>query len=129
MSHFYGTLEGCRGRATRRGSKASGIRVEAASFAGAAFAEAYRDDEKNKDMVRVGLMPWNGCGQNKELYDGPIDGSMEIKQEEARLFAYVVDETTNKAKKVNGSVTVTIPREIYDEIKEHIVRKVVGINA
>ena len=72
MSHFYGTLQGNRGEATRAGSKKSGIMTYAASWAGAVCVTAYvRDDV---DWVSVSLVPWQGEGTRALLYDGPIGG-------------------------------------------------------
>jgi hypothetical protein len=125
MSHFYGTLKGCRGQATRCGSKDSGVAVQAASWCGSGFAYVYRNEAKGEDWVRIGLEAWHGRGRNVVLYDGPVDGSGELYSAEARLLSHVVDETTNKAKKKDGSVRVTIPAEVYSEIRERIIKKAV----
>ncbi len=71
MSHFYGTLQGSRGQATRCGTRVSGVTTVAASWAGAVRCEAYERD--GEDHVRVSFIPWQGRGTRRELYDGPID--------------------------------------------------------
>src|SRR5262245_6418455 len=58
MSHFYGTLKGQAGEATRRGSRNSGLRVTAASWQGAVYTYLWHDDETGKDHYRVELGPW-----------------------------------------------------------------------
>ncbi len=71
MSHFYGTLQGSRGQATRCGSKDSGITTYAASWAGAVQACVYVRD--GKDWATVRLTTWSGAGVDRLLYDGPVD--------------------------------------------------------
>jgi hypothetical protein len=70
MAHFYGTLQGQRGEASRLGSKDSGIAVTAASWAGAITVHLYR--EGDVDMARVSMRPWHGSGVSHELYVGPV---------------------------------------------------------
>jgi hypothetical protein len=41
MAHFYGTLKGQAGEATRRGSKGSGLKVAAASWNGAVYVRLW----------------------------------------------------------------------------------------
>ncbi len=126
MSHFYGTLKGNRGEATRAGSKDSGVVVHAASWEGAVCARVFHDEETGKDWAYVGLTDWHGRGTNRELYRGPVDGSGNLDSQEALMLAEVVDETVNKAKKKNGSVTVTLPLEVYNKIRERVMNKVVS---
>ena len=78
MSHFYGTIHGNRGEASRCGSKSSGMTTYCASWNGAVKCETYIDDE-GKDCVRVEKTKWQGCGENKLLYNGPI-GVTESKE-------------------------------------------------
>jgi hypothetical protein len=125
MSHFYGTLRGNRGEATRAGSKDSGVITHTASWQGAVVARAFYDEETGKDFVAVRFTDWHGRGTNKEIYVGPIDGSGDVLTEDTRLLTHVVDETVNKAKKNSGSVTITLPKDIYEKIRERIIKKVV----
>lgn len=74
MAHFYGTLKGSRGEATRLGHKGSGIVTHTASWEGAVRVHAYYDAALDKDMVRVSLIPWHGVGTSRTLYEGPISG-------------------------------------------------------
>jgi hypothetical protein len=62
MSHFYGTVKGARGEATRCGSKNSGMETYCASWCGAIRCMAYID-EKGKDCVRVSKETWQGIGE------------------------------------------------------------------
>lgn len=70
MAHFYGTLQGNRGEASRCGSPSSGLVTEAASWQGAVRCYVYV--KGGKDWVRVSLGPWMGVGESKLLYQGPI---------------------------------------------------------
>ncbi len=73
MAHFYGSIQGARGEATRLGSKGSGLRSIAASWQGAVSVDLY---EKNGvDMVTVSLRQWHGKGSSRTLYDGPVGGT------------------------------------------------------
>ena len=70
MSHFYGTIQGNKGEATRCGTKDSGMTTYCASWDGAIRCSAYMKD--GKDHVRVEKTTWHGVGEYKLLYDGPI---------------------------------------------------------
>jgi len=69
MSHFYGTVKGTRGEATRCGSKKSGMLTYCASWKGAIRCFAYVDG-KGHDCVRVERTAWQGKGTYKLLYNG-----------------------------------------------------------
>ena len=71
MSHFYGVLQGSRGEATRCGTAKSGVRVTAASWAGAITTDLYTD-EKGRDCFRVQERPWHGRGKHRTLAEGVI---------------------------------------------------------
>lgn len=73
MAHFIGTVKGGRGEASRLGHKATGLRTVAASWQGAVRVELYTRD--GKDFAHVYLMPWQGAGTRRELYDGPVSGA------------------------------------------------------
>lgn len=72
MSHFYGTMQGSRGEATRCGTKTSGLTVTAASWKGAIKTVLFVDD-KGRDCFRVEQMPWhNGDGIVETVATGVI---------------------------------------------------------
>ena len=71
MSHFYGTLKGARGEATRCGSSSSGITTTAASWRGAIRTTLYVDDAGN-DCFIVTETPWHGAGQYRVIEEGVI---------------------------------------------------------
>ncbi len=74
MSHFYGTLQGQAGEATRCGSKQSGLETYTASWKGAVRTYLYYDAESGQDIALIELVPWQSCGSNLELYHGPVNG-------------------------------------------------------
>jgi hypothetical protein len=77
MSHFFGTLKGQAGEAMRRGSKSSGLVVNAASWQGAVHIELYVNSD-GIDYARVCLVPWHGQGNNVALFDGPVSGKHAV---------------------------------------------------
>lgn len=76
MAHFYGTIRGQRGEASRLGSKASGLAVYAASWQGAVRVTLYYNSATDTDMVDVYLTTHkNGAGIERLLYSGPVSGA------------------------------------------------------
>ncbi len=78
MSHFYGTLQGNRGEATRCGSRASGVTVVAAGWGGAIQVTVYEQEGVDKFMVRQ--MPWS-CGGVSEFLAGGVLGE-RVKEDQ-----------------------------------------------
>ena len=68
MSHFYGTIEGQAGEATRRGSKSSGLSIYAAGWDGAIHVRLYELD--GKDHFEISQTPWQGVGIYKLIATG-----------------------------------------------------------
>lgn len=94
MAHFYGTLKGNRGKATRCGTKRDGMDTYTASWQGAVHCGTYHDHETGQDMVRVSLTTWRGEGSYRELYHGPISGQPrnELKEEHIGLLRACLNE-------------------------------------
>ena len=72
MAHFYGTLQGGRGRVTKTGNKTTGLSTVAASWEGA--VEVNLSHKDGRDMVEVRFRPWRGAGAEGLIYKGPVDG-------------------------------------------------------
>jgi broad specificity phosphatase PhoE len=72
MAHFYGTVHGARGEASRLGHKSTGMTTICASHAGAVRCIAYVCN--GVDYVRVHLTLWQGNGVELTIYEGPIGG-------------------------------------------------------
>jgi hypothetical protein len=75
MAHFYASIAGRRGPASRLGTRSSGIEATAASWQGAVSVRLYERD--GVDMADVELMPWHGNGAHRTLYRGPVAGTPE----------------------------------------------------
>ncbi len=76
MSHFYGTLQGSRGTATRCGTKNSGLQTNAAGWRGAIQVTIFEDN--GVDRFKVSLVPWqNSGGQSVVLATGELDSNAE----------------------------------------------------
>ena len=77
MAHFYGTIRGQRGEASRLGGKASGLTTYAASWQGAVRVELYYNSATDTDMVDVYLTQHRGRGAypDRLLYSGPVSGA------------------------------------------------------
>jgi len=69
MAHFYGNLKGARGEATRCGTRDSGIRVSARSWAGSVSVEF--EDRDGRAFVHLFARDGSGIG-GKLLYSGPL---------------------------------------------------------
>jgi hypothetical protein len=98
MSHFYGTLQGNRGEATRCGSAGSGVRTYAAGWRGAICATIYQEtiDGEDVDMFRVSLVPWHGSGgMSQVLATGRLNAN-----EQAEMFSRTSDYPYWKQKKL-----------------------------
>jgi len=72
MAHFYGTLQGARGQASRLGTRNSGLRIEACSWQGKVTVRLYTCN--GVDHARVELGRHHGHGGQATLYDGPVAG-------------------------------------------------------
>ncbi len=83
MAHFYGSVSGARGEASRLGHKSSGLSTKAASWQGAVVVHLYESD--GVDMARVSLATHNGAGVDRVLYDGPVNGAKVRKPRVVKL--------------------------------------------
>lgn len=91
MAHFYGTVNGrSKTRASRCGTRASGLRVSGGSWAGGVHVEFWYDDDTEHDMVDVRLVTWHGAGDNRLLYRGRCDG--EPDRTTRRALAAIAQE-------------------------------------
>ena len=72
MAHFYGEVQGQRGRASRLGSKASGLQTVAASWQGAIEVNLYHREDLDEDWVTVWMREWYSAGSHAMIYDGPV---------------------------------------------------------
>ena len=81
MAHFYGTLEGNRGKATRCGTKIGGLSVTAAGWGGAIYVKLFEQDGVDHYTVSIG--PWQGSGGSYvKLASGKLDATLSIDRED-----------------------------------------------
>jgi hypothetical protein len=72
MAHFYGTVKGGRGGASRLGHASTGLVTRAASHQGAVKTTLACID--GVDWATVELVPHNGAGVSRVLYHGTVNG-------------------------------------------------------
>lgn len=84
MAHFRGTLRGCRGQASRLGSKKSGLEARIASWEGAVSVSLAYNAELDRDDVEVYLVPHNGAGVTELLYRGHVGSSPAKSHEQSK---------------------------------------------
>jgi len=74
MARFLGTIQGQRGEASRLGSKASGLRVDASSWQGRISVFLY--ERNGVDMALVRFEMHHGKGTDRKIiYEGPVSGA------------------------------------------------------
>jgi len=111
MAHFYGTVDGrSRTEGTRCGTRSSGLRTVAASWAGAVQVNLYID-ENGADCCEIRFIRWEGCGTDKLVYDGPIDPGDQISdlldqiKEERTLHHEDINKPGPRRKVRRGAIT------------------------
>ena len=74
-SHFYGTVDGGRSKATRQGKKNDGLTVEAASMQGGVKIELRHID--GVDYASISHIRWDyaNAGTDKHIATVRVDGS------------------------------------------------------
>jgi len=72
MAHFYGTLQGNRGEATRMGTKNSGVDTVAASWRGCIRVYLTHNEETGEDEFRVEQGNWHGHGCYEIIAEGIV---------------------------------------------------------
>lgn len=78
MAHFYGTLQGSRGEATRLGTKNSGLHVKACSYEGAIRVVLRYDPDTQQDIATVTMTRHMSKGTERILYKGPVGRYMPL---------------------------------------------------
>ena len=74
MSHFYGVVEGSRGKATRCGTKSSGIKVQAAGWHGAVEVQVFQGIN-GEDRYHIWAIPWPDNGEHITIAEGRLDAN------------------------------------------------------
>jgi hypothetical protein len=108
MSHFYGTLQGARGEATRAGSKGSGIETYAASWKGAIRVNVFHDETSGVDRYAIHQTRWHGAGVDEEIASGALGVSIAETKREAEL-AKIAEESRAR----EAVLSQELPDEFY----------------
>ena len=72
MSHFYGSVKGNRGEATRGGSKYSGYTSYCAGWGGGIKVNLWHDPDGGKDHYTVCQVPHHEKGIEREIARGIV---------------------------------------------------------
>lgn len=76
MSHFYGSVQGGRGKATRCGHVGTGLRVTAQSFTGSIIVQLAVVN--GEDSVAIYVSKGSTTKADYCLYDGPIAKLLDL---------------------------------------------------
>ncbi len=76
MSHFYSSIQGGRGRATRCGTKGSGLDAVAASYKGCINVTLSHDPTTGKDRYHISQERWGGAGISQGIASGFLGESL-----------------------------------------------------
>ncbi len=77
MSHFYGSLQGSRGEATRCATKKSGLTVRAAGWGGSILVRVWHDTQDGVDCFSVHQTLWQGAGVSEAIASGILGQTRE----------------------------------------------------
>ncbi len=128
MSHFYGTMQGTRGQATRCGTKNSGMTTIAASWEGAVEVELCHDESNNVDRVRVRMIPWQGVGERYQVFDGlvgiaPTDDDAPDKRSQDQA---VIDKLRAALRRVLYCPAMSSAKS-YEDLENERTRKTINL--
>lgn len=99
MSHFYGSIKGNRGEATRCGAKRGGYRAVAAGWQGAIETMLYHNDSDDTDYFVVHMIPWGVSGGGPvTLARGKLDCEAFSKQRELVSLTVTAEQAYQLAK-------------------------------
>lgn len=82
MAHFYGTLRGSRGEASRLGTIVSGLSVNAASWAGSISVRLWHDEKAGVDRFRICQEPHHGAGISETIAEGIVGQPAKLRTAE-----------------------------------------------
>lgn len=78
MAQFIGYVQGSGAKASRTGTKKSGLEITAASYQGSVTVILSHNPETGEDKAVVSLDKWKGAGTSKLLYIGPVAGGGKV---------------------------------------------------
>ena len=78
MAHFYGTVQGTRGEASRLGTKSTGLTTEACSYAGKISVYISHDEKTGTDRFDIRMKPHLGKGEFAEIASGTLGDASTV---------------------------------------------------
>jgi hypothetical protein len=78
MAHYFGEVQGTRGKATRLGTRSSGLRVTAASWSGAIRVELEHINGRERFLIVA--LDWPSGDSRRILGQGWLDEERETKR-------------------------------------------------
>ena len=93
MSRFYGTVQGNRGKATRRG--ANHMRTSAQSYSGSVVTYMY--DHNGVDWVSIRLEEGSSSTARFPLYEGPVKDLFDKPARRAFVEAFAREALAEQA--------------------------------
>ena len=72
MAHFYGLVTGNTSKASRCGTKDSGMTATAASWDGAIRTDIWYAPEEDINRYIVTMIPWRGVGVTRIMATGTV---------------------------------------------------------
>ncbi len=125
MGHFFGSVKGHRGEATRLGAKKSGLVVVAASYEGSVHVALHHNSKLEHDVAHVTLEPWHGNGKSILLYSDPVSGERSSFSETERLC---LDFLTSEMQPVEkgDKVICTVDKALYHQLRQFMLHRSVG---
>lgn len=125
MAHFYGTIKGNRGEASRLGTSSSGFRATACSWQGKVVVDLVHNEKTDVDMVTVSLQPHNGAGRSLLLYDDAVSGERSAF---SAVEKHCLDFLTglSSAEEKDGKTTLQIDSELYRKLRQFMISRSIG---
>lgn len=106
MAHFYGTIKGMKGEASRLGGKTNGMRTVAASCSGAIVTHLGHNSATEKDTFEVRMESHHGSGDYMVLATGDVGDAMSVKPMGRTVGSTVTDPEVLRVFKASPLGTV-----------------------
>ncbi len=117
MAHFLGEVSGTRGKASRLGTKSSGLETVAASWDGAITVELNHDATTGKDRFTVRQKKWHGHGVSETIAEGVIgeptrkaDGKTELIETLRYLESILSEQSEETFRMELGRIRETLKK-------------------
>ena len=96
MSHFYATIQGAKGEASRTGSKQSGIYAHARGWDIGGSVEVSHDEESGTDTVVFFITKGSNNSGAKEIARATVERGVQYADAKIQLINKVLKVTDNE---------------------------------